>query len=90
MLKLDELVMVKKLLMLTPFKTSWGLVIFQEWVLGFNANIPKGMRIPTWITLRKLLVEFSSVGGEIIAGLGTMLGFDKASIQVTKKWFVLH
>jgi hypothetical protein len=30
MLKLDGLVMVKKLLMVTPFKTCWGLVIFQE------------------------------------------------------------
>lgn len=28
MLKLDRTIMVKKLLMLTPFKTDWGLIIF--------------------------------------------------------------
>jgi hypothetical protein len=87
MLKLDELVMVKKLLMLTRFKTSCGLVIFQEWVVGFNVNNPKGMTTPTWITLRKLLVEFQSVGGEIATRLGTMLRFDKAIIQVVKQQF---
>jgi hypothetical protein len=55
MLKIDGLVMVKTLLMLTPFKIGWELVIFQEWVPSFNVDNPKGMRIPTWITLRKLL-----------------------------------
>jgi len=87
MLKLDGLVTVKKLLMLTPFKTSWELAIFQEWVPSFNVDNSKGMRIPTWITLRKLLVEFWSIGGEITARLGTMLRFDKVTIQTTKQQF---
>jgi hypothetical protein len=47
MLKSDKPIMVKKLLMLTPFKTSWEFAIFQEWVPSFNGDNPKGMRIPT-------------------------------------------
>jgi hypothetical protein len=73
MLKLDGLVTVKKLLMLTPFKIGWELAIFQEWVPSFNVDNPKVMRIPTWITLRKLSAEFWSIGGKIVARLGIVL-----------------
>ncbi len=68
------IVMVKKLLVLTPFKTSWELVIFQEWVPSFNVDNPRGIRIPIWIILRKLLVEFRNIVGEIAARLGIVLG----------------
>jgi len=74
MLKSNGPIAMKKLLMLTPFKTCWELVIFQEWVPSLNADNPKGMRIPTWITLRKLLAEFRSIGGEIVTRLGIVLG----------------
>jgi hypothetical protein len=63
------------------------LVIFQEWVPSFNVDNPKGMKIPTWITLRKLSMEFWSVGGIIMVGLGIMLGFDKTTIQVVEQRF---
>jgi hypothetical protein len=63
------------------------LVIFQEWVPGFNVDNPKGMKIPTWITLRKLLAEFQGIGGKIMVGLGTVLRFDKATTQVVEQWF---
>jgi hypothetical protein len=45
------------------------------------------MRIPTWITLRKLLVKFQSVGGKIVARLGIMLGFDKVTTQAVEQQF---
>jgi hypothetical protein len=65
-LKSDGPTIVKKLLMLTPYKTSWDLGIFQKWYFpSFNLSYPKGMQmhILTWITLRKLLAKFWSVGG---------------------------
>jgi len=77
----------EKFVMLTPFKTSWELAIFQEWVPSFNGDNPKCMRSPTWITLRKLLAEFWSIGGEIMARLLTMLKFDKVTIQIAKQQF---
>lgn len=79
LLKFDGPTIVKKLLMLTPYKTSWGLGIFQEWAPSFNLGYPKEMRmhISTWITLRKILVEFWSVGGDIATRLGIVLRFDK-------------
>ncbi len=66
---------VKKLLVLRPYKTSWGLSNFQEWVPSFNLSYPKGMQmhISAWITLSKLLAEFQNVGGDIEAGLDTLL-----------------
>jgi hypothetical protein len=60
LLKFDRHTIVKKLLMLTPYKTSWGLGIFQKWVPSLNLSYPKGMQmhISTWITLKKLLAKF--------------------------------
>jgi len=45
------------------------------------------MKIPTWITLKKLLVKFQNVGGEIVARLGIMLGFDKVTTQAIEQQF---
>ncbi len=87
MLKLDIPIMVKKLLTLIPFKTGWGLAIFQEWAPSFNVDNPKGMRFPTWITLKKLSVEFRGTCGEIAARLCTMLGFDKVTTQTAEQQF---
>jgi hypothetical protein len=47
MLEIDGLKTIKKILMLTPLKSSWGMCIFQNWVASFNPNNPKGMKIPT-------------------------------------------
>jgi hypothetical protein len=45
------------------------------------------MKIPTWITLKKLSAKNLSVGGKIMVRLGTMLSFDKTTIQVVEQWF---
>jgi hypothetical protein len=58
MIEIDGLKTIKKILMLTPLKSSWGMCIFQNWVASFNPNNPKGMEIPTLITLRKLSSKF--------------------------------
>jgi hypothetical protein len=47
MLEIDELNTIKRILMLTPLKSSWGMCIFQSWVASFNPNNPKGMQLPT-------------------------------------------
>jgi hypothetical protein len=45
----------EKIVMLTPFKTSWELAIFQEWVPSFNGDNPKGMRNPNLDHLKEAL-----------------------------------
>jgi len=47
MFKTKGLDTVRKLLMFTTFKMSWGMCIFQGWIPGFNSNNPQGMIIPT-------------------------------------------
>ncbi len=89
MLKTEGPDTVRKLLMLTTFKTNWGMCIFQGWVLGFNSNNPQGMRIPTSITLRKLLVEFQNVGPKIAVSLGTLLGCDNATTHTVEQRFCM-
>jgi hypothetical protein len=42
------------------------------------------MKILTWITLKKLSMKFWNVGGEIMARLGIVLGFDKVTIQAVE------
>jgi hypothetical protein len=91
LLKSDGPTIVKKLLILTPYKTSWGLGIFQEWVPSLNLSYPKGMQMhtSTWITLWKLLVEFQNVGGDIAAGLDIVLKFNKQITQIIKQRFCM-
>jgi hypothetical protein len=45
------------------------------------------MRIPTSITLRKLLVEFRNVGPKIAVGLGTLLRCDNATTHTVEQRF---
>ncbi len=47
----------------------------------------KVWKFPTWITLRKLPVEFWSIGTVIVVRLGTVLRFDKTTIQVVEQQF---
>jgi hypothetical protein len=87
MFKTKGLDIVKKFLMFTTFKMSWGMCIFQGWILDFNSNNPQRMRIPTWITFRKLPIEFRNVGPKITIGLGTLFSCDKATTHTVEQRF---
>jgi hypothetical protein len=89
MFKTKGLDIVRKLLMLTTFTMSWGICIFQGWISGFNSNNPQGMIIPTWITLRKLSVEFQNVGSKIAIRIGSLLRCDKATIHTIELRFCM-
>lgn len=86
---------MKKLLLLTPFRTAQGLCVFQRWSPTFDPEDElggaaigskggnQGFSIPTWITLRNVREEFMGVIREIVAGIGEILGEDD-SINGTK------
>jgi hypothetical protein len=38
------------------------MCIFQDWVVGFKPNNPKGMQIPIWIALKEVPSEFRNMG----------------------------
>jgi hypothetical protein len=76
---------VRRLMLLSPFRSSAGLCIFQRWVPDFDPNADRGihkgnrradfgLKIPTWITLSNLQDEFRGVAHQIAAGLGEVLG----------------
>ncbi|KAG0594516.1 hypothetical protein M758_UG084500 [Ceratodon purpureus] len=67
----------KSVLALTPFATPWGQCIFQEWEPNFNPDYPKGLKLPTWISLTKLPHEFKPVEGLIAAILGPVYQADQ-------------
>ncbi|KAG0556684.1 hypothetical protein KC19_11G071700, partial [Ceratodon purpureus] len=68
---------VQKLLTLTPFKSRWGNCVMQNWVPNFNPANPRGLKIPTWVTLRRVPDEFQCVARQIAEGLGEVLGGDR-------------
>jgi hypothetical protein len=43
----------KKLIMLTPHSTTWGIVIYQEWMDGFNLELSQGLRIHVVTSTKK-------------------------------------
>lgn len=49
----------------------------QTWVPNFNPVKPRVMKIPTWITLRRVPDEFQCVAKQIAEGIGEVLGGDK-------------
>jgi hypothetical protein len=53
MLEIDGLDTIKRIIMLTFSKSSWGMCIFQSWVASFNPNNPKGMQIPNYFTFHQ-------------------------------------
>jgi hypothetical protein len=68
-LKAGSVEMVRVLLLLPPYRSQFGLSIFQCWVPGFDPDAERGiasdcpgaargLTIPTWLTLRNLKREF--------------------------------
>jgi hypothetical protein len=91
LLKADCQEVVRNILLLTPFRSRFGLCVFQRWVPDFDPSndfggTAKGAKketqsliIPTWITLRHVREEFMGVAKEIAAGIGEVLGVDESN-----------
>lgn len=81
--------MVQKLFMLTPFKSRWGTCVMQNWISNFDPSNPKGMLVPTWVTLRRVPYEFQRVARQIAQGLGKVLGGDRHNSTLEDQKFCL-
>jgi hypothetical protein len=95
-LRAKETEVIKALLTLTPWRSKYGMCIFQKWVPGFDpseerggklAGAPIGMKILTWITLRKVPEEFIGVAEQIARGIGDLLGADSQNSSTTDQKF---
>ena len=63
-------------LILTPSRIDSFLCVFQQWTPQFDPASSRGMLIPTWITLKKLPLQFFGVAQDIAATLEKVLGKD--------------
>jgi hypothetical protein len=64
----------KKLLMLTPHKMSWGMVIYQEWMPMFNPNFLHGLKIHVWCLLKTLSLECRPFNKTSVTHVKNILG----------------
>lgn len=62
-------------LMLSPFKSKWGICMFQSWIPGFNPDNPSNLASPTWVALRRLPFEHHDQAIAIAGTLGEVIGF---------------
>ena len=74
-------------LMLTPFRSKWGMCMLQSWVPGFNPDNPSNLAFPTWVSLRNMPFEHQDQAMAIAESLGEVIGMDTANDQA--KDFVL-
>jgi hypothetical protein len=80
-LRAQETKLVQAMLLLIPWRSRYGMCIFQRWMPGFDPYVerkgnqsvaPSGMKIPTWITLRKVPEEFIGVAEQIAQNIGDL------------------
>jgi hypothetical protein len=57
-LNFETLESMKRVLALTLHMLSWCTAIYQQWVQAFSHNHPVSLKLPTWITLRMLPIEY--------------------------------
>jgi len=62
-----------------PFKTQWGTCIFQQWVPSFNLYFPMGMHLWSWISFKKLCMEFFPIINFIATQVGELLETGKTN-----------
>jgi hypothetical protein len=89
LLKANHEEVARKLLPLTPYRSTEGMCVFQHWTAGFNPNVERSAagkggsavspKIPTWVTLRQIPDEFLGVCHQIAAGIGEILGTNEAN-----------
>jgi hypothetical protein len=77
MLKIDVVNIIKRIIMLTPFKSRWGMRTFQSWVANFKPQ-PKGYANSNLDYLKGTSIKVSK------HRLGMLLGFNKKTTQATK------
>jgi hypothetical protein len=75
-LKVSNQEVARQVLVLTPCRIGSFLCVFLQWTPLFDPSSNQGMFIPTWITLKKLPIQFSSVFHEIAASLDKFLEKD--------------
>jgi len=66
----------KAILALTPHKLPWCFAIYQRRVQAFNLDHPMGLKLPTWITPRMLLVEYKTMEEKIANYVSKMGSID--------------
>ena len=99
LLKAGDLETSRHLLLLAPYRAEEGLCIFQRWFAGFDPTTEKtihtnslrwshSMKIPTWITLKQVLVEFMGVIQEIVASIGDIIGSDLTSTSKEPRFYL--
>jgi hypothetical protein len=87
MIKTTDVEALQNLMLLSPYRSPFGLFVFQRWMpnfdpnaecgiatTGHNNNAVRGLKIPIWITLRNLQSEFLGVAHQIVARVGEILG----------------
>ena len=90
LLKMDNKETARRLLFLTSYQTNEGLNIIQKWFPSFDPSTNKtaytnrnelvrSMKIPTWIMLKHVSIEFMGVINKIVARIGKVLGADNSS-----------
>ena len=99
LLESDSPSTIQNLLLLTPYRSTVGICIFQWWMAGFDLNADRGvtsaegrkagMKIPTWVTLRHVPNEFRGVVEQIAAGIGKVLGTDPNKSDASDPRFCL-
>jgi hypothetical protein len=97
-LRAQETKLVQAMLLLIPWRSRYGMCIFQRWMPGFDPYVerkgnqsvaPSGMKIPTWITLRKVPEEFIGVAEQIAQNIGDLLGVDAANNSFADQKFCI-
>lgn len=73
-LKADSPDTAKRAMMLTPFRIQWGTAVIQSWIPALNPSSPIGLKLPTWVTLKQLPLEYAPSAHLIAQGLGEVLG----------------
>jgi hypothetical protein len=62
--------------MFTPHKLPWGTTIDQKWIFMFNPNFSSSLKLPIWIILKMLPLEFRPLDTKIASLIGRVFGVD--------------
>jgi hypothetical protein len=60
--------------MFTPHKLPWATTIYQKWISLFNPNFSFSLKLPIWIILKMLPLEFRPLETKIASLIGRVFG----------------